>query len=180
MSLWLVGKKRSITLMAVQSTNGTAMNMTTRIAISRLAILFIFPPAPIYLPHLNSKSFAAKRASAAREATIRHRHKKKPRTMPGLELPEKLDQHLATTGQPSRKRSLFQRGRCDRAQRSWPGMVPRQGCPNGCTGEGAGVGTNCLQPAGLRTGAQGMPDRRERTDLPFAALEEKPRTRRLG
>src|SRR6266481_9290575 len=72
---------------------------------------------PIYLPHLNSKSFAAKRASFAREAAIRHRHKKKPRTMPGLELPEKLDQHLATTGQPSRKRSLFQRGRCDRAQR---------------------------------------------------------------
>jgi len=45
MSLWLVGKKRSITLMAAQSANGTAMNMTTRIAISRLVILFVFPPA---------------------------------------------------------------------------------------------------------------------------------------
>src|SRR5712671_4663063 len=155
MSLELVGKKRSITLMAVQSTNGTAMNMTTRIAISRLAILFIFPPAPIYLPHLNSKSFAAKRPSAPREAAIRHRHKKKPRTMPGLELPENTESY-------SRLAKYL------------------QGCPNGCTGEGAGVGTNCLQPAGLRTGAQGMPDRRERTDLPFAALEEKPRTRRLG
>jgi hypothetical protein len=44
-SLGLVGKKRSITLMAPQSTNGTAMKMTTRIAISRLVILFIFPPA---------------------------------------------------------------------------------------------------------------------------------------
>ena len=49
-----------------------------------------------------------------------------------------------------------------------------QGCPNGCTGEGAGVGTNCLQPAGLQTGAQGMPDRRERTDLPFAAWRKIP------
>jgi hypothetical protein len=44
-SLGLVGKKRSITLMAPQSANGTAMKMTTRIAISRLVILFIFPPA---------------------------------------------------------------------------------------------------------------------------------------
>jgi hypothetical protein len=100
MSLWLVGKKRSITLMAPQSANGTAMNMTTRIAISRLVILFIFSAriGPISLLHLISKYFAAKRRSAARainenktEAAIKHRHKKKPRTMPVLELPEKLD-----------------------------------------------------------------------------------------
>src|SRR6266576_3459372 len=45
MSLWLVGKNRSITLMAPQSASGTAMKTATRIAISRLVILFIFLPA---------------------------------------------------------------------------------------------------------------------------------------
>ena len=85
MSLWLVGKKRSITLMAPQSANGTAMNMTTRIAISRLVILFIFRPHRTDTPlHLNSKYFAAKRRSAARainenktKAAIKTKHKKK-------------------------------------------------------------------------------------------------------
>jgi hypothetical protein len=58
---------------------------------------------PISPLHLISKYFAAKRPSAPHEAAIKRRHKKKPRTMPGLELPEKLDQYLATTGPPQSK-----------------------------------------------------------------------------
>src|SRR5260370_29613275 len=131
MSLWLVGKKRSITLMAPQSANGTAMNMTTRIAISRLVILFIFLPAsnrylrstlfrnislprdpallrtlqrrPAYSRADSRKARAGAIEGNKTEAAINHRHKKKPRPMPGLELPEKLDQYLATTGPPQSK-----------------------------------------------------------------------------
>jgi len=181
MSLWLVGKKRSITLMAAQSANGIAMNMTTRIAISRLAILFIFPPASNrYLRSTLIRNISLPRDSAPREAAIRHRHKKKPRTMPGLELPEKLDSVPRDYWTTPVESVVYSNAgdviahRVARPER-YPINIERidrpcaqidekilalhrpkylQGCPNGCTGEGAGVGTNCLQPAGLQTGAQ--------------------------
>ncbi len=39
-----------------------------------------------------------------------------------------------------------------------PRKIPPNYRPKGRTGKAAGVGTNCLQPAGLQTGAKGMPE----------------------
>ncbi len=39
-----------------------------------------------------------------------------------------------------------------------PRKIPPNYRPKGCTCKAAGVGTNRLQPAGLQTGAKGMPE----------------------